>query len=178
MDLTNDPLADAKIASPCDMKWEDMTGDARVRFCDKCALHVYNFASMTRPEVTALIERTEGRLCARLYRRTDGTVITSDCPVAYDRLKFRVGVMVASFFSFATVALGAVLAVGRGRSDLDLTKLTPVTKVCNWATGNSNAYQPVAGGMPVMGKVAYIPPSTPVPIATPFVQLRPPKKHP
>jgi hypothetical protein len=56
-----------------------MTGDDRVRFCNACNLNVYNFASMTSKEVRSLI--TNGRVCGRLYRRVDGTLITRDCPV-------------------------------------------------------------------------------------------------
>jgi hypothetical protein len=35
---------------------------------------------MTAAEAAALIAGREGRLCARLFRRADGTVITADCP--------------------------------------------------------------------------------------------------
>lgn len=69
------------IASPCPASWNAMTGDDRARFCATCAKHVYNIAALTGPEVASLIERTEGRFCARIYRRRDGTVLTGDCPV-------------------------------------------------------------------------------------------------
>ena len=58
-----------------------MSGDDRVRFCDLCNLHVYDISRLSRKEAEALITKTEGRICARVYRRTDGTVITKDCPV-------------------------------------------------------------------------------------------------
>jgi hypothetical protein len=56
-----------------------MCGDDRVRFCDRCRLNVYNIAGMTEPDATELIRRTEGRLCARIYQRVDGTVLVRDC---------------------------------------------------------------------------------------------------
>jgi hypothetical protein len=58
-----------------------MRGDDRVRFCDSCSKSVYNLSKLTMAEATALIRESEGRLCLRLYRRADGTVLTADCPV-------------------------------------------------------------------------------------------------
>jgi hypothetical protein len=66
------------IATPCDMRWEEMTGDARVRYCGACQLSVYNVSEMSTSEVEALLQ-PGGRVCARLYRRPDGTVVTGDC---------------------------------------------------------------------------------------------------
>src|SRR5688572_18299741 len=74
-------LDSIQIASPCTASWEAMTGDDRSRFCSECRLSVYNIAAMTREEAEALIVEKEGRLCARIYRRADGTVLTRDCPV-------------------------------------------------------------------------------------------------
>jgi hypothetical protein len=74
-----DPLQQLRIATPCETNWESMSGDDRVRYCGACDLNVYNFASMTRAEIGALLTATEGRVCARLYRRADGTLLTRDC---------------------------------------------------------------------------------------------------
>jgi hypothetical protein len=87
-------MADARIDSiriavPCPALWEGMAGDERVRHCTLCNLNVYNFAEMTRGEVGELLLRTEGRVCARLYRRGDGTVITRDCPTGLRAVRQR-----------------------------------------------------------------------------------------
>lgn len=74
-------LDDLKIASPCHESWANMQGDERRRFCESCELHVYDLSGMTRNEAEELVRKTEGRLCLRLHRRADGTVITKDCPV-------------------------------------------------------------------------------------------------
>jgi hypothetical protein len=58
-----------------------MQGNDRVRHCTECNLNVYNFAAMTDLEVERLIAKTRGRLCARIYRRADGTILTQNCPV-------------------------------------------------------------------------------------------------
>jgi len=106
----NRNLDDLRVASPCPADWEQMKGDDRVRFCDLCQLHVYNFAQLSRKEANALVAGIEGRLCARLYRRTDGTVITRDCPVglrAVRRQAARVaGAVFATLLSLAANVLG------------------------------------------------------------------------
>ena len=84
-----------------------MSGDDKVRFCGLCNLNVYNISAMTGAEAEQLIVRTEGRLCAKLYRRTDGTIITADCPVGWRALKRR-----ASFVAGAT--LSALLSLFGG----------------------------------------------------------------
>jgi hypothetical protein len=74
-------LAQLRIASPCTASWDDMKGDERVRHCSDCKLNVYNASGLSENEVLALVEQTEGRLCMRLHRRRDGTVLTRDCPI-------------------------------------------------------------------------------------------------
>jgi hypothetical protein len=70
-----------RIASPCSAAWEEMVGDERVRHCRGCQQSVYNLSGMSAEEAVALLREKEGKVCVRLYRRTDGTVLTADCPV-------------------------------------------------------------------------------------------------
>ena len=74
-------LEELQIAKPCRADWNRMTGDERARFCLSCHKNVYDISQMTREEAQKLIAQNEGHVCVRLYRRPDGTVITSDCPV-------------------------------------------------------------------------------------------------
>jgi hypothetical protein len=76
-----------------------MTGDERVRFCDLCHLNVYDISQFTRNEAASLIANTEGRICARLYRRTDGTIITGDCPVGLRALRQHTAKAAAAIFA-------------------------------------------------------------------------------
>jgi hypothetical protein len=69
------------VASPCAANWDGMPGDERARFCSQCNLYVYNISAMSAAEAESLFAKTEGRLCVRLFRRADGTVLTRDCPV-------------------------------------------------------------------------------------------------
>lgn len=90
-DIRLSVLDRVQIASPCEERWENMTGDDRVRHCARCDLNVYNIAAMDRNEAEAVLSKaTEGRVCARIYRRRDGTVLTRDCPVGIAAARKRV----------------------------------------------------------------------------------------
>jgi hypothetical protein len=103
------PMLDAvRIASPCSASWDEMIGDARVRFCGKCAKNVYNLSEMTRDEAEGLLARAEGSVCVRLYKRNDGTVMTSDCPVGVKRKRFRRVAAAAAATMAGVAGLGAL----------------------------------------------------------------------
>jgi hypothetical protein len=104
-----DLLGRVRVASPCRADWDAMEGDERMRFCQQCGLNVYNLSALTRPEAEALVARTEGRLCARLYRRADGTVLTKDCPEGLRAVRLRVGRAAGAAFA-AVVGLFASVA--------------------------------------------------------------------
>jgi hypothetical protein len=89
MNRFNNPLDQVRIAAPCKAAWEQMIGTERVRFCGLCNLNVYNLSSMTKTEAESLIARTEGRLCVRFYRRTDGSILTDNCPVGLRMIQRR-----------------------------------------------------------------------------------------
>jgi len=92
-----------KIASPCDADWNRMQGDDRVRFCAHCQKNVYNLSALTRRDAEALIKEKEGNLCARFYRRADGTVLTQDCPVGLKaKITRRISWLAASAMTLAT----------------------------------------------------------------------------
>jgi hypothetical protein len=118
-----DPLANVRIAAPCPASWENMAGDDRVRHCALCDLNVYNFAELTRDEIRELLARTGGRVCGRLYRRADGTLLTRDCPSGLEAVRRRV----SRFASAVMAALVSVAPLGcatngllRSRSRIEL----------------------------------------------------------
>lgn len=74
-------------------------GDERVRFCAHCQLNVYNFSAMTKAEAESLLMKAEGRVCGRVYRRADGTMLTQDCPVGLRAVRQRVSRLAATAFS-------------------------------------------------------------------------------
>jgi len=124
---TNSPNIDRlRIATPCPVSWEQMRGDDQVRFCDHCQLNVYNISELSKLEAQRLIASTEGRLCGRLFRRADGTVLTKDCPVGLRALRLRVSKKVAAVF--AVVAGLANLGLGQ-TSKYHKTDCTLKTKI-------------------------------------------------
>jgi hypothetical protein len=95
------PLDSVKVASPCSADWEDMIGNDRRRFCGQCELNVFDLSGMTKREAEELINQTEGRLCVRFFRRTDGTILTKDCPVGLRAIRRRVSRLARATLSAA-----------------------------------------------------------------------------
>ncbi len=79
----------AFIETPCPTTWDKMTGDDTVRFCNLCSLNVYNIAAMTDKEAEAVLARgrAQGKMCALLYRRPDGTIMTDNCPRSLRKIR-------------------------------------------------------------------------------------------
>jgi hypothetical protein len=101
-------LSRVRIASPCAASWDGMRGDERVRHCASCDKQVFDLSALSSEQAEALLRERTGGLCVRLYRRKDGTVLTSDCPVGAQKARRRRGlaVMVAGSL-VATAAWGA-----------------------------------------------------------------------
>jgi len=105
--LVRQHVIEAELATPCTALWSEMKGDDRVRHCNQCDKNVYNFAELTRDEIDAVITKTEGTLCGRLFLRADGTVVTKDCARVQIRPS-RLQLAVAG----GTLAVAALLAGG------------------------------------------------------------------
>lgn len=148
------PLNNIKIASPCPADWESMYGNDRMRFCGQCKLNVYNLSGMTRAEAESLIERAEGSICVRYFRRADGTVLTQDCPVGWAKVKKRVSAFAtAAFALFVSAFTGAYLSV-RPVKQAEVGTLLPIPLTT-----------PTPENLPIMGA---IPMPTPTPKASPL----------
>ncbi|MCG8405036.1 MAG: hypothetical protein MI923_07565 [Phycisphaerales bacterium] len=146
-----DLIAHAKIASPCSASWADMKGNDRIRFCEACKLHVYNFAEMTRSEVKALIIEKEGNLCARLYQRADGTMITKECPVGLRAARKRFARAMGRIAAvFTLLACGASVLGTRGHLGR-LRNMEPFSRIYAWFAPS----QPIV----VMGSICVPPPT-------------------
>jgi hypothetical protein len=104
----NSPLDNVRIASPCNADWDQMHGNERARFCGQCNLNVYNLSSMTKAQAELLIEQTEGRLCVRYFRRTDGSVLTKDCPVGLRAFRRRMSYVARAVSSLVLTFLAGV----------------------------------------------------------------------
>jgi hypothetical protein len=144
------------IASPCPADWNTMVGDDRARFGSQCEKHVYNIAAMTSEEAEAFLRGVGGEACLRLYRRADGTVLTSDCPVGVRRKRRRRAV--ASLVGGTMVSAGALFAFERTRPApppeiaVGVMMATPTATETAVPTATAAATTdpvPIAGGMRV-----------------------------
>ena len=174
-----DPLAvlnDIRIATPCPASWDEMEGGDRARFCLACQTRVYDLSTLTAAEAVSLIERNEGSLCVRLYRRADGTVLTADCPVG---LRARAAAKLRRVGAGAT-ALAAFLLTGaflKARPEPTAFSTSgsvshggaPATSLSEWFMGIfrlRTPAPPTTGVMVLTGKVCLPPPPTrPAPAA-------------
>ena len=158
------PLEQVRIATPCSMRWEDMAGDDKRRFCDACRLHVHNLGAMSDSEVQDLLTSAaegRGRVCARLFQRTDGTVLLQDCPVGLRAAAIRMargGVRIAAC---VVMLLGLGTIMGASRSSR-LASLEPF----RWLAARLNpapAPAPPPMGRILLGDVCVAPAPVPVP---------------
>ena len=104
-------LPTIEIDEPCSNSWDSMTGDERVRHCTDCNLNVYNALGLSADDLSALIAEREGRLCMRLYKRPDGSVITRDCSEARALNVREEASRIRSDFSFHHVAHASFIVV-------------------------------------------------------------------
>jgi hypothetical protein len=102
-------LQQVRVASPCKERWDDMTGDERVRFCGRCEKNVYDLSALTAAQAEALLRENSESRCVRFFRRSDGTILTSDCPVGGKRKRFWRRVTTAAVAS-GLAAVGITMA--------------------------------------------------------------------
>lgn len=105
----NDFLKRVRVASPCNASWDMMSGNSKVRLCGQCDRNIYNIEVMSADEAAELLRGSKEKVCIRLHRRSDGTVMTADCPTGLRALRKRAGriaaasfAMVLGVFSFAS----------------------------------------------------------------------------
>jgi hypothetical protein len=173
-------LDDVRIAAPCKADWDGMLGDDHVRFCGQCEKSVYNLSSLSREEAEALLVAKEGKMCVRIFRREDGTVLTGDCPVGVKRRRRRRvaaaavggGMMAAAaamgLESSTSTAMGtavpATTALTVGGSTVEMGDPAPVVPVPapttsttgQWLGGAIAPIQRQPKATPLMGKPAVV----------------------
>ena len=147
-----------------------MKGDERRRFCASCKLHVHDISAMTREQALAFLASVgQGRACVRLFRRSDGTVLTRDCPVGLRQKLRRMWARAAALcVAFATGLAACVRPEGSSPTNggIGTAQQSPAKPV--------DPTEPMRTmGEAVMGDYAP-PPPAPQPPTTP----RPPKPPP
>jgi hypothetical protein len=77
----NSPWENIRVARHCDSSWDAMPGDSCSRICGDCGLPVYDLSTISEREAEELILRTELKAPTRFFRRSDGTIMTTNCPI-------------------------------------------------------------------------------------------------
>jgi hypothetical protein len=68
MSTSSTSLNVVRLDQPCQVPWETMSGDKRVRYCRQCDLHVHNLSAMGEAESAAFLAMRKGRVCVA-YRK-------------------------------------------------------------------------------------------------------------
>ncbi|MCE9545016.1 MAG: hypothetical protein K8T25_05780 [Planctomycetia bacterium] len=134
------------VATPCSADWNQMTGDDRVRFCGECSLNVYQISELTRVEALKLINDHEGRLCVRLFRRHDGTILTRDCPIGLRAVRRRLAraiTAVATLLGILTFGTVFARASSNTASSNPDSGAGPLARLAEWIEGDPPP--PIAG---------------------------------
>ncbi|HZE97636.1 MAG TPA: hypothetical protein VE981_11465 [Planctomycetota bacterium] len=148
-----------KISSPCPKKWDDLVGNDRIRYCGQCKLNVYNFADMTQTEISGIVRKTEGRLCASIYLRGDRSATLRDCPTTRRSSLLRRLVGVG-----ALLVLGAFTWICRGAEQPDREGLPKWIRV-PLGVIDPEPVKPKPQPQPprLLGEIPCVPPPPPLP---------------
>jgi hypothetical protein len=107
-------IQDVVITLPCKMRWDEMQGDDKVRFCDQCQLNVHNISSMTTPEARNVLKRRQNeRTCVFMYRDANGKIAVDNCPTMLRQMRLRVNICATALLLTLTWSI-AVTASGQG----------------------------------------------------------------
>lgn len=110
------------IPEPCQVPWDTMTGDERIRHCGMCKKNVYNISEMSTSEAEKFLQEKLGSACIGFTRRADGTITTDTCPKilkpvrnGFRRLKKAVAIVIGAIMSVSA-------SFAQGESSSTLTK--------------------------------------------------------
>ncbi len=116
-------LDQLQIAAPCPAQWDDMQGTETKRLCADCNLHVHNPTRISEVELDAFLTEVSAKLhagervCARLYRRADGTVLEQNCPRGVAALRQRTWAGVRRVAAVVALAITGIFVGNRALAD-------------------------------------------------------------
>ncbi|MGE0706925.1 MAG: hypothetical protein AB7N76_02960 [Planctomycetota bacterium] len=156
----SDALNRIDVASPCEVSWNSMQGDERVRFCGHCNQNVYRLTDMPRAEAMAVLERVEGgeKVCVRFARRADGTVVTNDCPSTVRRGRRRPWAQVGAWAAGLVSAVTAGMTTGCFETDPAPVQPQPTKTAQPTKTTQPAKPQPKQPDPEMMGEMVCPPP--------------------
>ena len=80
---------------------------------------------MNESEVERIIASQQGRLCARFYRRSDGTILTQNCPAGVRATLRRATRVAAAAFTAVMTAVPALSGTAPGKRCIPLLQIQP-----------------------------------------------------
>src|SRR5262245_9927022 len=150
-------LDQLKIVSPCSTDWDQMSGDEKKRFCSECDKFVYDFSQMTRRQVEAIVSIHQGRMCARITRRPDGSLLTLETPPIHPIVSRRASPVV-------NATLAAILGLSAPANVLSV-EVSAAQLVVRSDADSERARVPYGGGEALVGGTALDPQGAVIPNA-------------
>ena len=144
-----------RVASPCNARWEDMTGDDRARFCQHCQKHVFNLSALTHAEAETLIREKEGKFCGRFHQRRDGRMLTGNCPVGRQWRRSRLLKFCAA--GFAAIAILATALAAGGSQRRNNTPRGPLARKIDGWIYDAKVKLGIIQPQMLMGKISILP---------------------
>jgi hypothetical protein len=138
-----------QVISPCSSEWDRMSGDDKKRFCAECDKFVYDFSRMTTRQVEAIVSIHRGRMCARITRRPNGSLLTLETPPVHPVVARRAPPVV-------NATLAAILSVSVPATALNIDASAAQITVRSGA-GNDIAKTPYGGGEASVGGAVFDP---------------------
>ncbi len=151
--MKTNPLNNIKIASPCSANWDEMLGDDKKRFCGDCKLNVYNLSGMTKVEAENLLMDSDGRVCVRFYRRSDGSVLTQDCPVGWAKVKRNLSRAATAVFSLIIGLFAGLFAfnLNKKSESQPMGDIEPINAKVRVEEDRSTCPPAIMGNVAIMG---------------------------
>jgi hypothetical protein len=150
-------LDQLKIVSPCSTDWDQMAGDEKKRFCSECNKFVYDFSQMTRRQVEAMVSIHQGRMCARITRLPDGSLLTLETPPAHPIVDRRASTVV-------NATLAAILGLSVPANALN-AEVSAAQLVVRSDADSDGAKAPYGGGEGLVGGIVLDPQVAAIPNA-------------
>jgi hypothetical protein len=150
-------LDQLQVVSPCSTGWDRMSGDEKKRFCSECNKFVYDFSQMTRRQVEAIVSIHRGRMCARIARRPDGSLLTLETPPAHPIVARRASPVV-------NATLAAILGLGPPANALNVD-VSAARLITTADADGKGAKTPYGGGEALVGGTVFDPQGAVIPSA-------------
>lgn len=95
-----------RLSYVCPIRWSEMRGDEKARFCSKCSRTVVNVSLLTEAQRVALLDGASSeQLCVAYYRRLSGEFVSAENPLTASERRSLVR------YGAAALAVGGALAV-------------------------------------------------------------------